>query len=352
MLSSITLTNFQSHGDTTIRLSPRLTAILGRSDSGKTAVVRALEWLRTNRPRGVGIIRQGQKECEVVVVANEHEVRRRKSTGKTNEYGVDDQTFSVVGLDVPEAVSSVLNLDDVNVQTQIESHYLILSPPTQIASAINTTCGLDIGMQALEHLLRQLKGIKQRQKTTREYIKQREVGLTSPRYTNIGKCHAVLAKAQALQETTENNERQLTALQGLCDRRKTCVSILPGLRKCSAKMTALAASADEINQRIVSQERDLLRLEKLREQRRKASTTVRHADSIRQASRSLKKVEELSIEHNQAVLDLRAVKRGQRGRKDAVVGVQEARSGVREAKTALDAFIEANPYCPECGAPL
>ena len=65
MIQSIRLINFQSHKDSFIEFSPNDTVLIGTSNSGKTAVLRALDWILKNRPLGTSFIRHGASECVV-----------------------------------------------------------------------------------------------------------------------------------------------------------------------------------------------------------------------------------------------------------------------------------------------
>ena len=42
MLNSLKITNFQSHSNTEIDFDPRLTVLVGPSNNGKTAIIRAI----------------------------------------------------------------------------------------------------------------------------------------------------------------------------------------------------------------------------------------------------------------------------------------------------------------------
>ena len=43
-IQEVTIEGYQSHTNSTFRLSPGLTVITGPSDAGKTAIIRALRW--------------------------------------------------------------------------------------------------------------------------------------------------------------------------------------------------------------------------------------------------------------------------------------------------------------------
>jgi len=52
MIKYLQIQNFQSHKDSLLEFDPGVNVIVGSSDSGKTAVIRALRWLVWNRPSG------------------------------------------------------------------------------------------------------------------------------------------------------------------------------------------------------------------------------------------------------------------------------------------------------------
>lgn len=52
MIRSIHLQNLQSHKDTKLEFSDGVNVIVGSSDSGKSAILRGLGWVATNRPAG------------------------------------------------------------------------------------------------------------------------------------------------------------------------------------------------------------------------------------------------------------------------------------------------------------
>lgn len=53
--------NFQAHKDTTIEFDRITTIVGGPSDTGKSAVLRALKWVVKNEPKGTSFIRDGDK---------------------------------------------------------------------------------------------------------------------------------------------------------------------------------------------------------------------------------------------------------------------------------------------------
>ena len=52
MIHSIKIQNIQSHKDTQLEFNPGINAIVGSSNNGKSAILRALYWVVYNRPLG------------------------------------------------------------------------------------------------------------------------------------------------------------------------------------------------------------------------------------------------------------------------------------------------------------
>lgn len=152
MIKSIRLKNFQSHADSAIEFNPGFNLILGPSDNGKSSIVRAIEWVRKNRPKGVDLIRSGMDEVSVEIINSRGVVERSRTVKSTGVYSVAGEDFSVFGQDVPDKVLSTLNLDDMNVQGQLDPHYLILETPGRAAAELNRITKLDKVNDAIENL--------------------------------------------------------------------------------------------------------------------------------------------------------------------------------------------------------
>ena len=53
MIRKLNIQNIQSHKNTELEFSPGINAIVGSSNNGKSAILRALYWVRYNRPLGI-----------------------------------------------------------------------------------------------------------------------------------------------------------------------------------------------------------------------------------------------------------------------------------------------------------
>jgi len=158
MIEGIDIKYYQSHLDTSIDFHPGTTAITGLSMDGKTAILRAFEQLRTNRPLGTRRIYRYEKEpLEIVLRVDGHRVGMKKgekpidSEGNKSMYWIDypngsRQEFKTIGVGPPPPqVVELIGVSDIAIQKQLDAYLLVTSTAGEIAKTINRITGLDEG---------------------------------------------------------------------------------------------------------------------------------------------------------------------------------------------------------------
>ena len=139
-LEKIILKNFQSHNYTELDLSRGVNVIVGPSDSGKTAIMRAIRWNLFNEPSGVDFVREGESEVSVTVRFQDGiEITRLRGKSK-NQYILrqpeeDEVIFEGFGTHVPQEIRETTGiykvmLDDkkslpLNFSDQLEGPFLL-----------------------------------------------------------------------------------------------------------------------------------------------------------------------------------------------------------------------------------
>jgi exonuclease SbcC len=140
MFKRLSLHNFRSHKNTILEFVQGINVSVGDSRSGKTNLMRAVKWLSENRPAGdrVRSVFAGKDAVTEVVLELDDgtNVSIQRVKGKVS-YRVGAETFNAVGTNVPDLVSSALNLNEINMQTQLEQHFLITSSAGEVARAMN-----------------------------------------------------------------------------------------------------------------------------------------------------------------------------------------------------------------------
>lgn len=151
MLEQLTVENFQAHHHLSIDLDPTVTTIVGPSDAGKSAVIRALIWLATNRPLGATFIRDGTKQTRVALLVDGHEIIRTR--GKSvNTYSIDGEELKAFGNDVPSEIADLLNLSSINLQGQHDSPFWFSNTAGEVSRQLNQIVDLSIIDRTLGNL--------------------------------------------------------------------------------------------------------------------------------------------------------------------------------------------------------
>jgi DNA repair exonuclease SbcCD ATPase subunit len=146
MLQSLEIKNFQCHKNTVLEFVPGMNVITGSSDSGKSAIMRAIIWGLRNRPSGGDFKSWFAGDKETVEVAFEFDngwfVKDR--TGAKNKYNCEEGAFEALRSDVPEPIQAISNIVDYNIQTQFQQYFMLQDSAGDRAKRMNELVGLDI----------------------------------------------------------------------------------------------------------------------------------------------------------------------------------------------------------------
>jgi DNA repair exonuclease SbcCD ATPase subunit len=153
MLNSLFIKLYQSHKDTELHFHPGVNGIIGKSLSGKTAIIRAIKWLITNRPSGFKFhskFASKKRKTAVMLVTRDGNKVTLAKQGTKGMYEVDridsnaePLQFKKIGKQVPDIVKDKLNLTELNIQEQFDSPFLILSSAGEIAKTVNRVTQID-----------------------------------------------------------------------------------------------------------------------------------------------------------------------------------------------------------------
>lgn len=188
-IEKIILVNFQSHVYSELSLSRGVNVIVGPSDSGKTAIMRALRWNMFNDPSGVEFVREGESEVSVTVRFQNHvEVERRRSRSK-NQYILrrpdeEELIFEGFGKNVPKEIEEAIGikkimLDDkkslpLNFSDQLDGPFLLQETDAYKAQAIGRMVGVDLLDETMRDTLRDKKQISLRRELMEKDLEETE----------------------------------------------------------------------------------------------------------------------------------------------------------------------------------
>lgn len=172
MIQEIRLENFQAHRQLRLALSPGLNVIVGPTDRGKSAIIRAIKWLALHESQD-GIITHGETSVKVGVKTDDGPIVRFRDKKKYG-YKLGQVEYLACGKEQPKDVQARHNLSEINFQGQHDPHFLLSLTPGQAAKEINKIVALDDIDVALTWI------------KTREIRSNTEIELSEARCSDLG----------------------------------------------------------------------------------------------------------------------------------------------------------------------
>jgi len=142
VIQKVKIRNFQCHEKKNILLqSGRI--ITGTSNSGKSAIIRALYWVCCNKPRGDSFVTHGQKNCQVAIEGDGFTLTRKRH-GKTNQYLLDGEVYETIGNEIPEIIQNALGINpEITFQLQHDAPFLLSKSPNEIGAFVSSLAKLN-----------------------------------------------------------------------------------------------------------------------------------------------------------------------------------------------------------------
>jgi len=154
MISKLKIKNFQSHQDTSLEFSNGVNVIVPQDISnpstiGKTSIKRALELLIFNRPGGAKFFsnfvgKEGATEITIetfegneIGFSKQINIKGGVKEVVDAEYVLNGQVYKKFGASVPDEISNLINMGELNFQEQLDKPFLISATAGNIAKTIN-----------------------------------------------------------------------------------------------------------------------------------------------------------------------------------------------------------------------
>tara|TARA_Y100000310_G_scaffold345185_1_gene462479 strand:+ start:20474 stop:21376 length:903 start_codon:yes stop_codon:yes gene_type:complete len=244
MINSLSISNFQSHKDSTLEFDRGVNIITGQSDSGKSAILRALNWVVNNKPSGDAFRSNWGGATFVEIELDDTSLYRIKDK-KNNDYCHRTEIFKSFGQDVPDEIKQLINFSPLNMQGQLESPFLLAMSGGEVARYLNKIVHLDVIDKSLFNIGRVLN--KERQDCAYTCKDLEEVKEKIKEYVWIDEAEGCLVKLETFANTLECQKNRNFELQ-------ITINKIIGLEEDIEEVSKLTQYEDELNKLIKHQE--------------------------------------------------------------------------------------------------
>ena len=157
-IEKLRLYRFQSYVDETIEFDRETNAFIGATDTGKSAITRALYWTLYHKPLRVDYTMWGEKHCFVTITFSDGVEITKGRKNNENYYVLKDangvsETFKGFGAEVPPKVMEahgmyLLHYVDgneatLNISCQLDPIFMLEESATRRAKAVGVVSGAD-----------------------------------------------------------------------------------------------------------------------------------------------------------------------------------------------------------------
>lgn len=225
--AKLTIENFQSHSFTELAFHPGLNVFVGPSDSGKSAILRALRWVLFNNPRGTEMIRDGANRAQVTLELTDGTKIIRTRGKSINRYTLcqPDQEELVLegfGSDVPKEILDAHGIRPIRLEkqeiflqvgSQLEGPFLLSESGGTKAKVIGMISGAQLIDQAIKGTGTDRNQLQTRTRFLEEQKQAYETKLTP--YEPLEELGEQLDHLESRYQKLADQERRLQSLREL-----------------------------------------------------------------------------------------------------------------------------------------
>lgn len=351
MIKKLILKNFESHESSTFDFSPKVNFITGPSDKGKSSVRRALSWVVDNRPSGNDFVKDGEKETSVMLQIDRSRIvreLRKTKTGHTKDskYRVNREVHEAIRSNVPEKVSVICNMTDVNIQSQFEPFFLLSSTPGNVAKAFNSIMGLDV----VSDVLKNANSIVNKAKLNIE-VANEEKGTIQQKlemFPDLDSIEKVIKIIQATNDKIEQNQKSISKTERLIQQYEIAQKDLQKYKKL------LFAKKQIINIQKLQDKKNILQ-QKVTSTNTNIRLFTKHQKNVKKFNALLKAkpcidtVKKLIAKRKEIENKKEIIKKALWVYNKASKEIITTHTELNTAENDLKEFKTKHPHCPTCG---
>ena len=249
MIKSIHLENFQTHKNLELEFTSGLNVLIGKTDCGKSTVIRALSWVINNDFTGIGMIHHGAKEARVTVTTDKGDTVTRSRSKSTNRYIVNGKTFEGFGNSVPDIVNDVFKMDGkINWSFQFDPLYLISESPSEVAREVNRIADMT-GMQKVQNIARdEVRKADNLVKMIEAEIRDTEKELES--LSEVPSCKKRFTEIEERNKVLEDLDKKFSKGYDLLEDMKACQDKQVDTKQFEKSLSDIEAESDKLNKMV------------------------------------------------------------------------------------------------------
>ena len=357
MIERAVILNFQSHKKTVLEFHEGVNVIVGNSDCGKSAIIKALNWNINNKPNGTSYRSHWGGDTEVILQLSHdkglpiqvHRLRKGE-TGNLYKLNMNDgskimefKSFGKSG--VPIEIEEVFNMSEINFQFQIDKPFLLSESSGEVARYFNKVASLDeidsSMSNANKYVNRVEKKLVELEGGEEHYKEEIE------KYNKLKDHKQELKKLLSAEKDIEQAEFEIVLLEGIIKQIKEYENDLKEYDTLSdidqelKKLNKLLEDTEETDSDIEELEQMVDKITRYETKRKVSDSILQNEKRIQEVDVEIKELEELSGQIkslSNLISQIEVLEQEYEASKDRLMSAEEA----------LDELIREGTICPVC----
>ena len=348
LIKKVTLSNFQKHKHLSIDFTEGVNIIRGRSDIGKSAIIRAMIACITGKGFSLAYRTWETNEPMTVTIETDKHTVTRGRDEKSNYYIVDGKRFDALGKSVPDEVKIALPIGDNHFGRQFTAPYLIGATSSEVARTIQSVVDLEAINECIKNANGKIRESENKESNLRDLLhevtisleKTKEVPIFRKRFNHLARWS----------EACSQRRKKIGEYQAIIDgfgnlsryeNKARIANLRPDFEKCKAMLGSIEKRRAECLQR----EKLLARC--LRYER--SSARINEARKLLVGTKDIgKKVLELEDKKRKIVSYQNLISSYRENEEN----LKEARAKLSDRQQELEALKKKLKICPLCGGKL
>lgn len=278
MIETLEVGNYKGHLHSKLKFHRGINVITGSSDAGKSTLLKSLLWVLTNRPTGSGMVsfwnrtKKGdaiKPTFSKIGIAGESITRVKDSS--RNGYDIPgnegDNGLGAIGTSVPEQVTTLLNMSDLNVAKQFDPPFLIGETPGEVARYLNKLIKLEEIDTVLVNVESQKRSVRKQVESISSQVDILENSIKE--WDWVEGATDILESAKKVEQSLENVSTAIGSLEthsdtlALLEKRLESKSTLENLKGIFSLIDYELKELGECSSTILGLSNDLSKLEEL-----------------------------------------------------------------------------------------
>lgn len=177
MIQWLHLKNCHSHKDTLVEFHSGVNVFVGDTDSGKSALLRGLEKVVWNNFTSKELTSHWGGPLNISIGVDDNVITLNND--KKDSYLLNKISLAAINGKVPDEISSILNMDEINLQSQIDTFFLLNDTSGYVATYLNKIANLSQIDSTTKSIKSELNETKRNIEHDKKSLKDKEKELKS-----------------------------------------------------------------------------------------------------------------------------------------------------------------------------